>query len=62
MTIALRTANQTALDLVIEVFRTAKPALEFVIIVAAEVVNDHLFNCGAGTGVSNKTPSRLRCN
>lgn len=51
MAIALRTAKQTAFNLIIEGIRATKPAFEFVIVVAAEVVNDHVFNLSCRTGV-----------
>ena len=42
MTIALRTRNQTGLELLIKIVGTAKPAFEFVAVVTAKVENNHV--------------------
>ena len=42
MTIALRTGNQTGLELLIKIVGTAKPAFEFVAVVTAKVENNHV--------------------
>ena len=44
-----------ALKLAVEVIGAAKPAFEFVIVGAAKVVNDHLFNLGARDGGRTRT-------
>lgn len=49
--VALRATDQLALELAVEVIGTAKPAFKFVVVDAAEVVNDHVFSRGAGTGI-----------
>lgn len=55
MAIALGAANQIALNLIIEVICATKPAFKFVIVVAAEVVNDHVISRGAWDGNRTRT-------
>lgn len=42
MAITLRTANQVCFKLPLKIVGTPKPAFEFVIVVTAKVINDHV--------------------
>lgn len=57
MAVTLWTANEVPLQLILKIVSTAKPAFELVIVVTAEVVNDHEFILGAGTGVEKTLQS-----
>ena len=55
MAIALGAANQMTFNLIIKVICATKPAFKFVIVIAAEVVDDHVFNLGARDGNRTRT-------
>ena len=59
MAVALWAANKMALKLALEVIRTAKPALKFVFVGTAKVVDDHVFSLGARDG--NRTRTAIAC-
>lgn len=53
--VALRTTDEIPLQLIFEIFSAAKPALEFVVVVATEVVDDHGLVLGARDGNRTRT-------
>ncbi len=55
MAVTLWTANEVPLQLILKIVSTAKPAFELVIVVTAEVVNDHEFILGARDGNRTRT-------